>query len=110
MEESLPPMPPVAPEPPAPATSLFERLTNVFVAPGEVFDEVKSSRSSVANWLVPVILSALVGVASVFVIFSQDNIVQQVREQQELALEKQLAHMPKAQREKVIAASQKFLG
>jgi len=34
-----------------PATSIWSRLLNVFTAPGEVFEEVKNSQPSTANWL-----------------------------------------------------------
>ena len=45
---------PTDPTLPAPASSLAARLTNVFVSPGEVFEEVKVSPPTVSNWLVPV--------------------------------------------------------
>lgn len=51
--------------PPAPAnsplsTSLIARWLNVFVTPGEVFEEVKASPPASSNWLVPLLLSCLV--------------------------------------------------
>ena len=55
---------------------------NVFAAPGEVFDEIKTSKPSTANWLVPVLCSCLVGVIYVMIIFSQPTVQQQLREQQ----------------------------
>lgn len=75
----------------AEATSLFSRLTNVFAAPGEVFDELKIAPPSVANWLVPVVLMLLVMVASTFLIYSQPAIKQQVLEMQGKAFDKQVA-------------------
>ena len=48
------------PAPPAPATSLVARLLNVFAAPTEVFEEIKTSRSTTANWLVPALITAVV--------------------------------------------------
>lgn len=71
---------------PAPSSSLMSRLMNVFAAPGEVFEEVKSSPPSTANWFVPVLLSCVVGVTYVMVVFSQPAIQQQLRDQQEKKL------------------------
>lgn len=88
--------------------SLGARMMNVFVAPGDVFAEIKAGCSSTANWLVPVLLSVLVGITSVCVIFSQDNVLYQVRAQQEKVLQKKLQNLPPQQREEAIAMAQKF--
>jgi hypothetical protein len=55
--------------------SLGARLTNVFIGPWEVFEEVKQGPPSLANWLVPALLLCLVGVVSAFVIFSYMGLV-----------------------------------
>jgi hypothetical protein len=80
MEEPLPVQesPPDAPQPPA--MSFAARLLNVFAVPGEVFAGVKASRFCVGNWLLPALLSAVVGVLTSIVIFSQPGIQRQVRE------------------------------
>ena len=80
MEEPLPvsESPPDTPQPPA--MPLAARLLNVFAIPGEVFEAVRASRFSVANWLLPALLSAVVGVFTVIVVFSQPSIQKQVRE------------------------------
>ena len=93
MEEPLPvrETPPDAPQPRA--MSFAARLLNVFAIPGEVFEGVRASRFCVGNWLLPAVLSALVGVFTVIVIFSQPGIQRQVRErveQQAKALEAQV--------------------
>ena len=93
MEEPLPVQDstPVAPQPPA--MSLVARLLNVFAIPGEVFEGVKASRFRVGNWLLPALLSALVGVLTIIVILSQPGIQRQVRDlgdQQGKALEEQV--------------------
>ncbi len=59
---------------PAPTTSLAGRLLNVFAAPGEVFEEVKATPPSVANWLVPVIIYAVVGAISVCMVSESDTV------------------------------------
>jgi hypothetical protein len=81
MEEPQPPS--ISETPTTVSTSLPSRLTNVFVSPGEVFDEVKSSPVKPANWVVPLILSMVVGVIYTFVVFSQPAISQKMREAQE---------------------------
>jgi hypothetical protein len=80
MEEPLPVREsrPDAPQPPA--MSLAARLVNVFAIPGEVFEGVKASRFRVGNWLLPALLSAVVGVATIMVVLSQPSIQRQVRE------------------------------
>jgi hypothetical protein len=59
--EEVPPVldSPPAPPPP-PAMSLAARLLNVFAIPVEVFEVVKVSRISVGNWILPMLLSAVV--------------------------------------------------
>ncbi len=49
----------ISTEPPA-ATSLGEKLLDLFVAPGEVFDEIAAAPHRVRNWLVPTALVCLV--------------------------------------------------
>ncbi|HWY74862.1 MAG TPA: YIP1 family protein [Verrucomicrobiae bacterium] len=68
------------------ASSLGSRLMNVFASPGEVFDELRRRPGTPTNWLVPVALAIVVGVVFCFVIFSQPNIQQQIRDAQEKAL------------------------
>ena len=93
MEEPLPVLetPRDAPQPRA--MSFAARLLNVFAIPGEVFESVRASRFCVGNWLLPAVLSAVVGVLTVIVIFSQPSIQKQVSglvEQQAKALEQQV--------------------
>ena len=106
MESSTPP--PVPPVEPAPSMMLGARLMNVFSSPGEVFDEVKRGPPSTANWLAPALLLCLAGIISAFVIFSQDSILQQLKEQQEAAMERKLEKVPKEQREQVLEMMDKI--
>src|ERR1035438_9755931 len=78
MEEPLPVLesPPNArlgAPPPAPM-SFTARLLNVFAIPGEVFETVRASRICVANWLLPALLSAVVGALTISVILSQPSV------------------------------------
>jgi hypothetical protein len=66
------------------------RLLNVFATPGEVFDEVKGSQPSSANWLVPTLLALLVGIISIFIIYSQPAILQKIHEQQTKVIDDQV--------------------
>lgn len=104
------------PEPPAevtkPGMSLTARMFNVFADPGEVFEEVKNSKTTLANWLVPGLVYALVGVISVVVIFSQPAIVQQIHDQQAAAMDQQVkaGKLTQAQADQALAMMDKFTG
>jgi len=58
--------------------------------------------------LFPVLLSCLMGMVFVWVVFSQEPILHQMREQQERAMSKKLEHMSKAERDKVLETVQKI--
>ncbi len=74
---------------PAPST-LGSRLIDIFVSPGEVFDGMKSASKSTGNWLVPLILAILVGIITIFVVFSQPTIQQQMIDVQHNQMQKQV--------------------
>jgi len=80
--------PPPVPEPPA--MSLAARLLNVFAVPGDVFLQVKATPHTLANWLVPALIASVVGALSGVVILSQPAIQQEIHEQQEQMIEKQV--------------------
>lgn len=90
--------------------SLGAKLTNVFFAPGEVFEETIRGPLATVNWLVPVLLLCLAGIVSSFVIFSQDAILQQIREQQARVMEKKLEKLPQAQRDQIMEMAEKWSG
>jgi hypothetical protein len=110
MEESPQP---AQPDPPLQGSaSLSSRLLNVLATPGDVFEEVKASKASAKNWLVPTLISSVVGIIAAVVLFSQPSILQQLREQQEQALEKSVSSgkMTREQMEKAQEAMEKFSG
>jgi hypothetical protein len=72
-------------------SSLGARLVNVFVAPGEVFDEVKSSPPNNANWISPLVLAIIVGIVYSMVIFGQPAIIQNSREALDKGLQQKVA-------------------
>ena len=108
--DAIPLVPDAEPKPPR--TTLWSRLANVFAAPGDVFEEVKSSAPSVGNWLAPALLLAFAGMISTLVIFSQPEIVQTIHEQQQKAFDKQVAagKMTQAQADQAAAMAEKFSG
>lgn len=75
---------------PAPM-SLPARLMNIFAAPGEVYDSLRSSSPSTGNWLAPALLAVLVGWIATTIIFSLDSVKQQLSEISQQAIEKQIA-------------------
>jgi len=99
-----------APKPPA--MPLMARLMNVFAAPSEVFDDIKPRPPAVANWLVPAVLFALVGVISSIVVLSQPAIVQQFREQQAKGMDEMVKakKMSQADADKAAAVYDKLSG
>ena len=95
-----------------PPSSLISRLLNIYAAPGDVFDEIRTSKPSTANWLVPLLLTCLVGVIYSFAVFSQQNILHSMREAQEKAMQKQVdaGKMTKQQADQALEVSERFMG
>ncbi len=90
--------------------SLGARLFNIFATPGEVFQQIKGSPVSTANWLVPGLILLAVSWLGAWLIFSQDSIQQQLREITDQAIEKQIAksHMSEQQAEQARTMGTKF--
>lgn len=103
--------PPPSSQAPA-STSLPARLLNVFASPGEVFEEVKNSATNAANWIVPVLLAIVVGVAAVMVMFSNPSVVQRIRDQQSKVIDDQVkaGKMTQQEANKRIAVMEKVAG
>jgi len=108
--ENPPPVLETGPQAPQPAMSLGARLFNVFATPGEVFEQIKNSRVSAANWVLPALLLIVVSWLGAWLVFSQDSIKQQVREITDQAIEKQVqkSHMSEQQAEQARAVGAKF--
>jgi hypothetical protein len=109
--------PPLITQEPSPAnsgltTSLTARLMNVFAAPSEVFEEIKASRPTISNWLVPALLTAVVMAVSMVIVASQPAIQQQIRERQDQAIEKQVqaGRLTRQQADQQQAMMEKFGG
>jgi hypothetical protein len=89
--------------------SLTARLMNIFAAPGEVFDEVRTAAPSVANWLAPALILILVSWVGVAVVFSQPAIKQQLNEVVDKAIHQAIEkqHLPKDKEEHAIEMAEK---
>jgi hypothetical protein len=98
-------------QPVAPRMSLAARLTNVYVAPGEVFAEVKDTPPTPANWVAPMIIAMVAGIIYVMVVFSQPAIIQGMKEAREKQFQKQVTTGEKTQKQAddAMEATEKYL-
>ncbi|HLZ53249.1 MAG TPA: YIP1 family protein [Verrucomicrobiae bacterium] len=112
METTAPIPEPQAAVPQTPGTSLAGKLFNVIAAPGEVFNEVTTAPARAANWLVPVLIYAVIGVISVCIMFAQPAIQQTIHDQQVKALDQRVQEgkMTQAQEDQALQAMEKFMG
>lgn len=115
MSNEMPPPIPALPEVPA-ETSLAARLTNVFVAPGEVFAEVKASPIRHSNWIVATLIFILLSWCSAGVMMSQESVRHAFADIQEQAMQKKFQKlvdekkMTQAQADQTIADVSKVTG
>ena len=72
------------------AMSLSDKVMNVFASPSELFDSVAKSEKQASNYVIPLLLSIIVGVVFTFVVFSQPAIQNQMQEQQMKGFKKQI--------------------
>jgi Yip1 domain len=79
-----------SPVPETRETSLVARLMNMVAAPGEVFEEIKPRPVATANWLVPTLVVAVLGVISALWIGSQATIKRQQLEMQDAVFQKMI--------------------
>ncbi|HZR21314.1 MAG TPA: YIP1 family protein [Verrucomicrobiae bacterium] len=108
--ETLPPVLENAPQEPPRTMSLASRLFNIFATPGEVFEQIKNTPVSTANWLTPALTLIVVTWLGVSLIFSQDSIQQQLKEITDQAVEKQVqkGKLTEQQAEQARAVAAKF--
>jgi len=102
----------LVPENPAPSgSSLTTRLTNVFVAPSEVFNEVKAGRPRPVNWIVPVSIAMITGIIYAMIVFSQPGVFQRMREAQDKKFQELVAEgkMKQAEVEQAHEVTDKFM-
>jgi hypothetical protein len=96
---------------PAEPSSLTDRITNVVMAPGEVFDEIKQAPARTSNWLVPLILSCIATVVYCCVAFAQPPVLSSLQEQRHHAMQKKVAagKMTQAQADQATDMTERFL-
>lgn len=75
---------------PVKTSTVGSRMIDIFVSPGEVFDGMKNAQKCTANWLVPLILAIIVAIITIFVVFSQPTIQQQMIDVQHNQMQKQV--------------------
>jgi Yip1 domain len=92
--------------------SLAGRLMNIFAAPGDVFDEIKTAPHRAANWLTPALLLIVLSWMSCWLIFSQPSIQQQMKDISNQAIDRQVekGKLTSAQADQARAAAEKFGG
>jgi hypothetical protein len=83
--------PPVLEVEAGPPMPLGARLLNIFAAPGEVFEAIKTTPTATRDWLMPMFLSCLMGIIHVNVIFSQPAVIQVIKEQQAQSIQEMVA-------------------
>lgn len=64
------------------AMSFGAKVLNIFAAPMEAFQAIKSGPVCTPNWLVPMLIACVVAVFQVIVIFSQPAIMQKIEDKQ----------------------------
>lgn len=75
---------------PASSVSLGTRIMNVFASPAEAFEGIGSSGSKASFWVIPLVVTIIVGLVSTYVLFSSETLRSQVMEQQTKAMEKRV--------------------
>jgi hypothetical protein len=90
--------------------SLPGRLINVFAAPGEVFDEIKTAPHRSANWLTPALLLIVLSWVSGWLIFSQASVQQQISDIMNRAIDRQVekGKLSSSQADQARAVAEKF--
>ncbi|MDB6064714.1 MAG: hypothetical protein JWR26_922 [Pedosphaera sp.] len=106
------PQPPLTEENPnLTGMSLGARLMNIYAAPSEVFDGVKSAPVMVTNWLVPLFTAMAVGIVFVMVVFSQPKIIQGMKDAQDKKFQEMVASGKKTQQQvdQISAITEKWM-
>ncbi|HVN48553.1 MAG TPA: hypothetical protein VMU30_06980 [Bacteroidota bacterium] len=76
------------PLPPAPA--LKKTIMDVFTSPAEAFDGLKESASSAALWVVPLIVTICILIASVVTLYTNNSLKVEMREMQSKAFQQRV--------------------
>lgn len=72
------------------SSSFTERLINVIASPSEAFEDLRGAPVNHVNWAIPLVMSILAGILFSVVVFSQDNVLAEMRQAQEREFDKQV--------------------
>lgn len=72
-------------------SSFMTRATNVFMSPGELYDEVALAPVQASSWAVPYVINILVAVFMTFMLFSTPALFDQMMATQREAMQQQVA-------------------
>lgn len=73
-----------------PTVSLGSRIMNVFASPSEAFEGISSAPAQTSLWVIPFVVTLLLGLATTVVLFSNESLRTQMMEQQMKAMEKRV--------------------
>ena len=76
---------------PAAVTSAMTRMSNVFMAPAELYSEVASAPPQTSSWLLPFMVLILIAVVSTFAVYNNPTLRQQIYTMQEAGMKKAVA-------------------
>lgn len=99
--------------PPSPVTSsVWSRLVNVLVTPGEVFDEICAAPPAISNWLVPALLLIVVGWLGSALVLNQPQVQQQLSDLRTQAIQKRVdrGQLTQEQANQATAAAERYAG
>src|SRR6266478_1551762 len=71
-------------------SSFVSRAAGVFASPGDLFKEVASAPVQTSSWMIPYIITLLVGVVFTYVLSNNPSLRQQILEPQQQKMQKQL--------------------
>ena len=71
-------------------TSVSERLIGVFTHPGSVFKSIKGVEFNSVNFIAPLIITIISIIIFNFTVFSQERVIEKMREMQDADIERQL--------------------
>ena len=74
-----------------PASPFMTRFMNVFTSPAELYSEVVASPARTSSWLVPYVLSLLMGCIFTYALFSNQSLRQQLIESRLQGMREQVA-------------------
>lgn len=95
---------------------ITSRMLDVIAAPADAFDGLKSAESRISFWLIPVLISALIGMVCSYLLLSQEWSLQQIRDQQHKAMQKKFdkmiaeGKMTREAADQSMEAAEKFTG